>query len=288
MTLFRLDRFLTIFFFHPLRKFSHAHKKLQIPVLMYHSISNTRKNGVHPYYETATAPQIFEAHMKYIHQNDYHVVDLHDIPNCFRRSGDSVNKLVVISFDDGLKDFYTEAFTILRKYGFSATMFLPTGFIGKKKVTFNGQKCLSWEIIRDLHANGIQFGSHTINHLKLYGKKEAEIDYELSRSKEKIDIEIGEPTTSFSYPYAFPEQDKKFTYKLRRMLSRNGYSIGVTTRIGISSKTDDRLFLKRLPLNSFDDLPFFKAKLAGGYDWIYRFQRAYKKIKPSFKQKSPV
>ena len=216
------------------------------------------------------------------------MVDLHNITNYFRRSGDLVNKLVVISFDDGLKDFYTEAFPILRKYGFSASMFLPTGFIGKKGATFNGQECLSWEIVRDLHGKGIHFGSHTINHLKLYGKKEAEIDYELSRSKEKIDMEIGKPIVSFSYPYAFPEQDKKFIYRLRKMLTRNGYSIGVTTRIGVTSKNDDCLFLKRLPLNSFDDLPFFKAKLAGGYDWIYRFQLAYKKVKPGFKKKPPV
>ena len=288
MTFFRLDRFLTLFFFYPMQNLSHADKRFQIPVLMYHSISNTRKNGVHPYYETATAPHIFEAHMKFLHQNDYQVVDLQDITKYFRRNGDLVNKLVVISFDDGLKDFYTEAVSILRKYGFSATMFLPTGFIGKKGGTFNGQECLSWEIVRDLHENGIHFGSHTINHPKLYGKKDAEIDYELSRSKEKIDKEIGLPTVSFSYPYAFPEQDKKFIHRMRKILTRNGYSIGVTTKIGITSKKDDFLFLKRIPLNSFDDIPFFKAKLAGGYDWINRFQLAYKKLKPAFKQKLPV
>jgi peptidoglycan/xylan/chitin deacetylase (PgdA/CDA1 family) len=255
---------------------------------MYHSISNTRKKGVHPYYETATVPGIFEAHMKLIHQNGYQVIDLHRILDYFSGNGGLVKKPLVISFDDGLKDFFTEAFSILRKFGFPATMFLPTGFIGKKRVTFNGQECLSWEIVRDLHRNGIQFGSHTINHLKLFGMEEAEIDYELSRSKEKIDMEIGEPTVSFSYPYAFPEQDKKFIYRLRKMLKRNGYSIGVTTRIGTTSKNDDRLFLKRLPLNSFDDLTFFKAKLAGGYDWIYHFQLAYKQLKLAFKQKSPV
>lgn len=288
MTLFRLDRFLTLFFFYPLQKFRHTDKRIQIPVLMYHSISNTRKNGVHPYYETATAPRIFEMHMKFIHQNNYHVIDLHDIADYFSMGGDCIDKLVVISFDDGLNDFYLEAFPILSTCGFSATMFLPTGFIGKKGMTFNRQECLSWEIVRELHGNGIQFGSHTINHLKLYGKEDAEIDYELSRSKEKIDMEIGEPTVSFSYPYAFPEQDKQFVDRLKKILSRNGYSIGVTTRIGMASKNDDSLFLKRLPLNSFDDLPFFKAKLAGGYDWIYRFQLAYKKLKPSFKQRPAV
>jgi peptidoglycan/xylan/chitin deacetylase (PgdA/CDA1 family) len=283
MTSFRFDRFLTLFFFYPLQNFNNMDKRFQIPILMYHSISTTKKKGVHPYYETVTTPEIFEMHMKFLHENDYHVVDLYDVPNHFKKSGDLVKKLVVITFDDGLKDFSTEAFPILQKYGCSATVFLPTGFIGKKRMTFKGQECLSWEIVRDLHKKGIQFGSHTINHLKLYGKEEDEINYELSNSKEKIDLEIGEPTVSFSYPYAFPEQDKKFINKLRKMLTTSGYTIGVSTRIGITSKNDDRLFLKRLPINNCDDLLFFNAKLAGGYNWIHRFQLAYKKLKPAFK-----
>jgi peptidoglycan/xylan/chitin deacetylase (PgdA/CDA1 family) len=216
--------------------------------------------------------------MKFVHQNDYHVIALHEIGKYFKRNVDLSKKPLVISFDDGLNDFYTTASPILEKSGFSATMFLPTAFIGNKRSSFNGKECLSWKTVRELHGKGIEFGSHTINHPKLYGKTEAEIDYELRRSKEQIEIEIDEPILSFSYPYAFPEQDKEFVYRLRKLLRRNGYSTGVTTRIGITSENDDYLFLKRLPVNTFDDLAFFKAKLTGAYDWIYHFQLAYKRL----------
>jgi peptidoglycan/xylan/chitin deacetylase (PgdA/CDA1 family) len=278
---FRLDRFLTLFFFYPLQRVSQSDQRYRIPILMYHSISNSKSHGIHPYYETATAPLLFEMHMKFLYENGYHLVDLHNLPNYFTKSAAEANKRVVISFDDGFKDFLTDAFATLQLYGFSATVFLPTGFMGEKGLKFKGKECLSWENVRDLHAKGIQFGSHTMNHLMLYGREDSEIESELARSKEKIEMEIGTPIGSFSYPYAFPEQDKDFLVRLRKLLTRNGYSIGVTTKIGLASRNDDIFFLKRLPLNSFDDLAFFKAKLAGAYDWISKFQLAYKRYKTS-------
>ncbi|UCG08961.1 MAG: polysaccharide deacetylase family protein, partial [Desulfobacterales bacterium] len=176
MTTFRLDRFLTLFFFHPLQKIGISTGESRIPILMYHSLSRTKMKVGHPYYEIATAPHIFEAHMKFIHQNDYQVIDLGDILEYFAGNFKLTQKPIVISFDDGFKDFYTEAFPILRQYGFPASMFLPTRFIGNNGLTFNGKECLSWDIVRDLNGNGITFGSHTMNHLELYRMQEDEID----------------------------------------------------------------------------------------------------------------
>ena len=94
-----------------------------------------------------------------------------------------------------------------------------------------------------------------------------------------IEDEIVEPIENFSYPFAFPNQDKDFIILLKGMLKKCGYKFGVSTKIGLSSKTDEFFFLKRLPVNSFDDNLFLQAKLDGAYDWIYRFQLLYKSLK---------
>jgi hypothetical protein len=66
---------------------------------------------------------------------------------------------------------------------------------------------------------------------------------------------------------------------LRNILQKYGYKYGVSTRIGTTFKKDGIFFLKRIPVNSCDDIPLFKAKLEGGYDWLYNIQLASKIIK---------
>ena len=102
---------------------------------------------------------------------------------------------------------------------------------------------------------------------------------ELIESKDRIEYEIGHEISSFSYPYAFPEQDSAFCHMLRNMLVNSGYILGVTTAIGSVYEFDDRIFLKRLPINAYDDQLLFQAKIEGAYNWLYLFQFATKKVK---------
>ncbi len=254
-------------------------KARRIPILMYHSISDSRHEGVHPYYETATSPNVFAEQMKFLHEKKYRVINLEDIIKYYGNGKNMEEKAVVITFDDGFHDFYTEAFPILQYYGFSATDFLPTGFIDNKRLKFNGKECLFWEEVRELRGKGVIFGSHTVNHLKLNTLEKIDIEFELKRSKEQIEEEIGEPIEGFSYPFAFPEEDKEFTKGLRRLLRKCGYKYGVSTRIGTITRKDDFYSLKRTPVNTFDDLPLFSAKLEGAYDWLAYPQLLIKKLK---------
>jgi peptidoglycan/xylan/chitin deacetylase (PgdA/CDA1 family) len=133
--------------------------------------------------------------------------------------------------------------------------------------------------VRELYSNAIQFGSHTLNHPKLKLLKAAEIDEEVGRSKCTIEDKIGGAVTSFSYPYALPETDKVFICNLKDTLERYAYKNGVSTVIGTAGSNDDRFFLPRLPVNSWDDLQLFQAKLEGGYDWLHPVQRGKKLMK---------
>jgi peptidoglycan/xylan/chitin deacetylase (PgdA/CDA1 family) len=173
-------------------------------------------------------------------------------------------------------DFYTEAFPILEKYNFCSTVFIPTNFIGK---AFNGKECLNWTRIKELKNNGVSFGSHTMKHLQLNTLFDLEIEHEIKHSKEIIEDKLGAVINTFSYPFKFPDENGRFKELLRNLLQRHSYTCGVSSRIGKTAETDDIYFMKRIPVNSHDDSSFFRAKLEGGYDWLYRAQSIFKLVK---------
>jgi hypothetical protein len=71
----------------------------------------------------------------------------------------------------------------------------------------------------------------------------------------------------------------EFRKRLKDALSQAGYESSVTTMVGRARHGDDAFALKRLPVNSADDSDFFKAKLAGAYDWMAHVQSAIKRAK---------
>jgi peptidoglycan/xylan/chitin deacetylase (PgdA/CDA1 family) len=162
-------------------------------------------------------------------------------------------------------------------------VYLPTGFVAQERKSFRGRECLTWDEVRELRRNGIRFGSHTVNHPKLYEMSWSEVESEASVSKERIQQELQEEVTSFAYPYAFPQEDGYFRQRIAGLLRELGYQSCVTTVVGRSQTTDDPFFLKRLPINSCDDRALFEAKLEGAYDWLGTAQYAFRQMKRSTK-----
>lgn len=309
--MFRADRFLTLYLFKQLMRVLPQAKGVRIPILMYHSISDEPEKG-HPYYWINTSPKRFAEHMKFLHDNRYKVISLSDavrIVESGKLSGslrdnsinqtsptDSTNpinptnsinpsnptnpnnRFVVLTFDDGYRDFYTTASSILNRYAFPATVFLPTNFIkDNKKQGLKGKQHLSWAEVRELQKIGTRFGSHTVNHRQLIDLDESTLRFELKISKEKIEDETGCEVEDFSYPYRFPDQARSFVKNLENLLREYKYKQGISTRIGTFHCIREKFLLKRIPMNSSDDLSFFKAKIEGGYDWIYEMQYLLKR-----------
>jgi peptidoglycan/xylan/chitin deacetylase (PgdA/CDA1 family) len=191
-------------------------------------------------------------------------------------------KLVALTFDDGFRNFHTTAFPLLQQYGFGATVFLPTVFIGNEPRRFKGRDCMTWNEVRELHEAGIEFGSHTVNHPRLCALDLGEVHTELEQSKAVIEDALGEAIHSFAYPYAFPSADRPFAEAFRNLLAEAGYFCCVTTELGRTKPGDDPYRLKRLPMNSFDDPELFRAKLKGGYDWLALPQGMAKRFKRRF------
>jgi peptidoglycan/xylan/chitin deacetylase (PgdA/CDA1 family) len=278
MSSIRADRIATLYFFRPLHRLAGEPSVKRIPILMYHSISDSEVDRRHPYYETRTSPRIFDQHMKLLQNNNYTVISPEAVVAQFDQKDFENQKCAVITFDDGFRDFYTNAFPILSKYGFTATMYLPTAYIQQQTQSFKGMDCLSWNEVRELHRAGMQFGSHTVTHPVLKQVSHSELETEVGRSKQTIEQELGVAVTSFAYPYAFPEEDREFTRRLRGALENAGYQNGVSTVIGSTHAPEEKFFMKRLPANTWDDPALLEAKLVGDYDWVHIAQYFYKKL----------
>lgn len=272
----RMDRAASVYLFHRLAESFPRSLEPRVPILMYHSIQEGTSNG-HAYYETNTSPRTFALHMNYLRKNGYKTVSIDQAVGILGEHGTG-RRQVAITFDDGFRDFYNDAFPVLQENGLSATVFLVAGFTGEKHAKFNERELLTWRETRELSAQGIRFGSHTMSHPQLKELSVAQVDEEVGKSKKAIEDNLGCPVTSFSYPYNFPENHKRFVGMLRETLERHGYENGVSTVIGTARSGDDRFFLPRLPVSSWDDLPLFRAKLEGGYDWLHGPQKLYKTL----------
>lgn len=269
MPAFRMDRWLTLAVAAPLSSLLEAPRSIAIPILMYHSIADDVDDKVHPYFRTVTTPASFARQIEFLREQGYSALTLSEAarrlqdPEC--PAADRA-KTVVLTFDDGLRDFYTAACPVLERAGFRATMFLSSAYIDKPFL--NGRDCLSAREVKELADKGFEFGSHSVSHRRLVALDRVELVEELSASKQAIQDITGKEVTLFSYPYRFPEENRAFTRSLGELLDERGYQAGVTTAIGRSRTADDRRFLPRLPINDGDDSQLLQAKLDGHYDWL--------------------
>jgi len=271
----RIDRLASVYLSHPLARVMRSVSEARVPILMYHSVSDSLFGKSHPYYQINCSPPVFARQMRWLRQNGYRTLNLTQMWTAME-TGQDVSKTVVITFDDGYRDFYTDAFDAMRQCGFTATIFLATDRIQNTPVRIDGVDYLTWSEVAELHKAGIQFGSHTVSHPDLRSLSPEQIEYELGCSKETIEQKLGAPVESFSYPFAFPEEDKTFTQFLVGILENLGFENGVSTIIGRAGKHDNRYYLPRLPVNSWDDAALLRAKLEGGYDWLHWPQWLYK------------
>jgi len=278
----RLDRLVTMNVALPVTKIAGPKEGTRVPILMYHSISENLFGKSHPYYQINTAPRIFVEQMRSLRRMGYKTLAPGEVVERFQRGAD-LAKAFVITFDDGYRDFVTEALPVLKECGFTATIYLATSRIQDAPAKIDGAEYLSWSAVRELRKQGIELGSHTISHPILREQKPEQVRNELKRSKEIIQDQLGEQVVSFAYPYAFPEEDAGFKKFLDAELQSAGYHNGVTTILGRASRGDHRFFLPRLPINSWDDEKFLKAKLEGGYDWLHWPQHLKKTLRHKWK-----
>ncbi|MEJ2658957.1 MAG: polysaccharide deacetylase family protein [Desulfobacterales bacterium] len=143
-----------------------------VPILVYHNFSTSRSG------KTAVARTDFEDQMKYLKQNGYHVISLDRLMAFLDYKEQLPEKSIVITIDDAWRSGYDIALPILKKYGFTATFFIYTDFIG-------GGKALSWNQIKELSNIGFDIQCQTKTHRNLSIPKKNESFKEYFKSVER-------------------------------------------------------------------------------------------------------
>lgn len=282
MNRFRADRFVSLRLVRPLRALVRHAPLPSIPILMYHSIqegSSDRRR----YHDINISPKRFAEQMEFLRDSGYRTIELDSVAQTLV-NGPKDSKHVIITFDDGYRNFLTEGYQSLSAFGHGAVMYVASGLIQEERGKFNGRECLNWNELRELRSKGIEIGSHSVTHPELRHLGLARVKEELGRSKKIIEDKIGHAVTSFAYPYAFPEAETEFVKTFRHLVESEGYHNCVTTILGRTNSSSDVFLLPRLPINSWDDLDLFRAKLEGSYDWLHSAQYASKcleKLKPA-------
>src|SRR6202035_2795383 len=126
---FRLDREGSLFVIGPLWQKLISKREGCAPILMYHSVSDDREERIRPYYRVATSPDRFAEQMQWLTDIGYKGIALEELLPSLVAGAPVPHRLVAITFDDGFRDFHSVAWPILRRHGFTATMYLPTDFV---------------------------------------------------------------------------------------------------------------------------------------------------------------
>lgn len=185
-----------------------------------------------------------------------------------RRAGSLPERAVALTFDDGYASVLDTAWPILRERRLPATMYVVSGFLDGTK-RFPWDRALAGDprtriadrrAVREVAADGMDIGSHTVTHRWLPHLALRELDRELVDSRAALEDLLGAPVSSTAYPMG------GWNRQVRAATQRAGYQTAVTVDRGSSTRRRHRLALRRTfaPGTVAD----FRLVLDGAYSWL--------------------
>ncbi len=242
-------------------------KKYEMPVIMYHRvIKDESEKGVHGTYVTV---EQFEEQMKYLKKKGYETVTFKDLlNNRYKQRFDKDKKWIMLTFDDGYKDNYENAFPILKKYQFKGIIYVLDGIkYNKWDVDNPGNPekrftLMNQEELLEMQNYGIEFGGHTSTHPRLADLSIENVKSEIINSKSNIEKIVGRELLSFAYPYGSLNEEVK------RIPQEAGYKFAVATDSGSIVFSDDLFEIRRIGIFPTNNLFNFKRKVSGKYNFI--------------------
>ncbi|MCC6778187.1 MAG: polysaccharide deacetylase family protein [Hyphomicrobiales bacterium] len=197
----------------------------------------------------SVTPEDFAAQVQHLATAGYTSLTLAELADVRAKRAALPSKPVVLTFDDGYRDFYTNAWPVLQRHGFKATVFVITGVVGQTQY-------LTWDMIGELDASGsIEIASHTVNHRELPAISETNARAEVTNSRAVLEERLGHPVWSFCYPVG------RYSARDAALLRAAGYAIAVTTQAGWSRADSDPMLLPRVRVTGPRALTQIRATL---------------------------
>ena len=216
---------------------------VRIPVLTYHQIDSLAgKPKTRDYY---VSPKILDEQMNYLSEKGYKTLTPKEFYDILKTGQNPKQKSVLLTFDDGNYNNYSNAFPILEKYGFTGVFYVPSARRGIN----NAQ-------LKEMVNGGMVIDPHGRTHMLLSKITDTGILYdELVNSKHSIESVTGQTSYSFCYPGC------EYNGTVIGILSSNGYSVAFSCGASIDHKFSSRFALSRNHV--YNDMNHFKDILSG-------------------------
>lgn len=218
--------------FCPLRKNKKA-------ILVYHSVDYIADKDDPD--KINVSPALFEKHMAYL----------------------SGKKGITVSFDDGCRSVYRNAFAVIKKYAIKAKLFLVTDFIDRK-ASLGRQGPLSWDEVKQMGAAGVELGSHSLSHRVMSGLSDDALYLEAAASKKRIEDLTGQRVDSFAYPFG---HSRSFNQRTQKALRAAGYNKVYLNIMGMDNSASRPFAIRRIRVYARDNMFRFRMKISGAYNW---------------------
>ncbi len=209
---------------------------------MYHYVSSPPPGADSIRRDLSVPPDRFEEHLRRLREEGYESISLYDLALALQIGQPLPPKPVIITLDDGYRDAYTEAFPRLRQYGFTATVFVITGYLDEERPEY-----LTWDQVVEMEAAGMSMEPHSYTHVDLRGKDVDHIVWQVLRSKESLEARTGKTVRFFCYPSGGHDE------LTVRVLESAHYWGGVTTSQGIIHRSDHMFELERVRVHGYYD-----------------------------------
>jgi peptidoglycan/xylan/chitin deacetylase (PgdA/CDA1 family) len=260
-----------LFYFFRLTNFARFWNRSNVMILCYHGITERPDPDPDDRSQIWVARVLFRAHMLHLMRH-YRVIPLGDYVKTRQTGANVPRHSVILTFDDGLRNFLTVAAPVLNEFRLPATLFLVTDFVQKRSESIldsrwtpaDDRVSLSWSEARALASSqGIEMGSHTCSHRVLSELPSTEMQRELRSSLCAMREGLGQGLEPYlAYPYG------AYSETVIETASESGYLCALTTDAGANSNNTGLLRLRRSVVRRFDTIEIFAARVSGLVGWL--------------------
>ncbi len=223
--------------------------RIKCPIFLYHRISipeNYNPNNINwrinPYY---VLPDEFRKQIQMLNNWGYTTIPIKKLTNAISLGETLPDRPIIITFDDGDESVYTQAFPIMKEFGFTGVIYLVYNYIGTPGY-------MTVDQIKELAAAGWEVGSHSMTHSDL--TTASSLNYEVMISRRKLEILLHVPVRSFAYPFG------KDDINLRNFVARY-YTSAMGLGVYVTQRPGDQYYLWRKPIENGWDENYFASFL---------------------------
>jgi peptidoglycan/xylan/chitin deacetylase (PgdA/CDA1 family) len=229
---------------------------LSVPILMYHEIAQPPETTS----RLAVSPEAWAAQLAYLHAEGYQTVTAADLSAAAAGRSPLPDRAVVLTFDDGYADFHSRALPLLDRYGFTATVFVTTGWVqdaGRLSAGRRPGRMLSWSQIAEAAHAGIEVAAHSRLHPQLDQLPPELLREELYASKVQLEDKLGSPVTGLAYPFGYSNA------RVRQVARDLGHDYACVVGNAMMGSEPDLLALPRLTMRQSTGMLTFQQVVRG-------------------------